>query len=141
MGDDFAIFLSCLDAEEILLYCGAKRKIGVFADGTRTEEDLYRGYDLSIWNFLDDIWNRRAAGRSGHSGPVSGQKWTRSYIRQQGISWLLLGIPWLILWLTLDSSVLDFRLKALLLIAVSLPAFFYTIWMDKAYRKRLKEKS
>ena len=42
MGDDFASFLSCLDAEEILLYCGAKRKIGVFADGTRTEEDLYR---------------------------------------------------------------------------------------------------
>ena len=70
-----------------------------------------------------------------------GIKWTRSYIRQQGISWLLLGIPWLILWLTLDSSALDFRLKALLLIAVSLPAFFYTLWMDKAYRKRLKEES
>ena len=73
-GEDFIIFLSCLDVEEILLYCGAKREIGVFADGTRTEEDLYRGYDLSIWNFLDDIWNCRAAGRSGHPSPVSGEK-------------------------------------------------------------------
>ena len=46
----------------------------MFANGTRTEEDLYCGYDLSIWNFLDDIWNRWAAGRSDHPGPVSGQK-------------------------------------------------------------------
>ena len=67
-----------------------------------------------------------------------GKSWTRRYIRYQGISWLLLGVPWTVLSLATADKGLGTPVMVLLLFACSLPGFFYTVILERKYTARLK---
>ena len=67
-----------------------------------------------------------------------GHTWTKEYIRKQGITWLLVGVPWLAFYLIRTFAVLDADLntgiEVLILIALSLPALITTIIWEKKYK-------
>ena len=71
-----------------------------------------------------------------------GHSWTEEYTRKQGLTWLLLGLPYFILSLVitrffpkLDHSGIVYA--AILLLG--LPAFVYSLRVDRVYKARLKK--
>lgn len=65
--------------------------------------------------------------------------WTLLYTRRQGISWLLLGIPWIILRLATADKGLGIPVMILLLLVCSLPSFIYAVILDQRYTAKLKQ--
>ncbi len=68
-----------------------------------------------------------------------GKEWTKSYIRSQGVSWLLLGIPWLIIYAVTHDMNLKTSTMAIILVVAALPTLVYGIINDRKYKKLLKE--
>lgn len=68
-----------------------------------------------------------------------GKGWTKKYIRFSGTSWLLLGIPWLILYLVLRGKELDALSVIILLVACGLPCLIYTFINERKYKAMLRE--
>ena len=70
-----------------------------------------------------------------------GHTWTKEYIRKQGITWLLVGVPWLAFYLVRTLLVPDANLntgiEVLVLIALSVPALITTIIWEKKYKALL----
>ena len=61
------------------------------------------------------------------------------YKRFQGIGWLLLGIPWLVLWLFAHNvEIENLMLFMLMLAGLALPSLIYDFVGDRIYRKKLK---
>ena len=71
-----------------------------------------------------------------------GRSWTKDYIRCQGLSWLMLGVPWLAFYLINTFCFADARLKtgtvALILAALSVPSVVYTIIWDRKFNRLLE---
>ena len=61
--------------------------------------------------------------------------WTKHYIRCQGISWLMLGIPWLILYLLMTVCFADTHIRIsviiLMLLVLAIPAVIYSIRLER----------
>ena len=72
-----------------------------------------------------------------------GHSWTEEYTRKQGLTWLLLGLPYLILSLVITRFFpeLDGRhsVTSVAIIILGLPAFGYSVWLDRVYKARLKK--
>ena len=71
-----------------------------------------------------------------------GHSWTEEYTRKQGLTWLLLGLPYLILSLVITRFFpeLDNRgIAYAAIIILGLPAFGYSVWLDRVYKARLKK--
>ena len=70
-----------------------------------------------------------------------GHSWTKHYIRKQGITWLIVGVPWLAFYLVrtfaIPSADLNAGMEVLILIALSLPALIITIIWEKKYKALL----
>ena len=70
-----------------------------------------------------------------------GHTWTKEYIRKQGITWLLVGVPWLAFYLVwtfaIPNTDLNTGIEVLILIALSLPALITTIVWEKKYKALL----
>lgn len=66
--------------------------------------------------------------------------WTASYIRYRGISWLMLGIPWLILYLLAHGRDVNRLVLGLLIVLCAIPSVAYTLVNDRKFARRLKEK-
>ena len=70
-----------------------------------------------------------------------GHSWTKDYIRKQGVTWLIVGLPWLAFYLVRTLLVPDADINAgievLILIALSLPAVITTIIWEKKYKALL----
>lgn len=70
-----------------------------------------------------------------------GYSWTKEYIRCQGISWLMLGISWLILYLVYTFCLIEMNIDrsviALLIILLAVPSIIYSFKLDKKYRDLL----
>ena len=66
--------------------------------------------------------------------------WTAGYIRYRGISWLILGIPMLLLYLLAYGKDVNRLVMCLLILLCGVPSIVYTIINDRRYRLRLKEK-
>lgn len=67
-----------------------------------------------------------------------GQSWTKRNIRYQGISWLLLGIPWIVLDVATEDKGLGMPVMLFLILACSLPGFLYTVMLDRRYTAKTK---
>ena len=65
-----------------------------------------------------------------------GYSWTKKYIRHQGISWLMIGVPWFVLYLiytfcTAYQNISDIII-ILIAIMLAIPSIIYTIiWTIK----------
>lgn len=66
------------------------------------------------------------------------KSWTKHYIRYQGISWLLLGIPWIVLDVITEDKGFGMPVMLFLILAYSLPGFVYTVILDRRYTAKLK---
>ena len=66
--------------------------------------------------------------------------WTKNYIRCRGISWLMIGIPLLILYLLAYNKNINSLVMCLLILLCGIPSIAYTIINDRKYGHLLKEK-
>ena len=66
------------------------------------------------------------------------KSWTKHYIRYQGISGLLLGIPWIVLDVITEDKGFGMPVMLFLILACSLPGFVYTVILDRRYTAKLK---
>ncbi len=72
-----------------------------------------------------------------------GYSWTKEYIHLQGITWLMLGIPLLILYLIvklfIPESDLNAELLVLSMLVLASPSVVFTYKWEKKYEKKLKD--
>ena len=66
------------------------------------------------------------------------KSWTKHYIRYQGISWLLLGIPWIVLDVITEDKGFGMPVMLFLILACSLPGFVYTVILARRSTAKLK---
>ncbi len=70
-----------------------------------------------------------------------GHSWTKDYIRRQGISWLLLGIPWLVF----NRAAIRFHAdiaagpQFLTLLALAIPSLLFSFAQEKKYGAMVKQ--
>ena len=67
------------------------------------------------------------------------RSWSKNYSREQGISFLMLGLPWLIFdrVLAMFSLELNPILRVSIIIVLAIPSIFYTSAIDKKYKALL----
>ena len=63
-----------------------------------------------------------------------GKNWTKSYTRCCGVSWMLLGFPWLVFALVTHSMSIDYFIVVIVLITLSIPSLVYTLAYDRKYK-------
>ena len=70
-------------------------------------------------------------------------RWTKDMIRCQGKTWLMLGVPWILLYLAATFFFEDLNIKMgtwfLLAVVVTVPGLIYTVARDRKYKELLKE--
>ena len=66
--------------------------------------------------------------------------WTKKYICFRGISWLMIGSPWLILYLLAYVKHIDQLVMCLLILACGIPSIVYSFANERKYTRLLKEK-
>ena len=99
--------------------------------------------NMSLVFILSLVWT--AYGIAGILGfqkippEYQGHSWSKNYSREQGISFLMLGIPWLIFdgVLSLFSIELHSVLRICIIIVLAIPSIFYTSALDKKYKALL----
>lgn len=62
--------------------------------------------------------------------------WTGRYVRRLGLSWLMMGLPWIGLWALLRGTALPWPAQWAAVVLVSLPALVYTWALERRYKKR-----
>lgn len=70
-----------------------------------------------------------------------GHRWTKTYVRLLGASWLLLlGVPWLLFDRIAVHTAANIRtgLLCIILLALAMPSIVFTLFIDKKYRNILK---
>ena len=70
-----------------------------------------------------------------------GYAWTKDYMHRQAFSWILLGVPYFLLSFVVPVYFpgLTGRMTSLLIVALGMPAFFYSVWVDRKYKALLKK--
>ncbi len=63
--------------------------------------------------------------------------WTSQYIRLCGISWLMIGIPWLLLYAVVCRYRISWAITAPLLVLLSVPSILFSIRTEKKYKAKL----
>lgn len=66
-----------------------------------------------------------------------GKDWTKSYIRYRGISWIMIGIPWLILYMIIRDRNLGTFIMSFLLIVCAIPSLVCSIADERKYKAML----
>ena len=69
-----------------------------------------------------------------------GHDWTKTYVRLLGVSWLLLGVPWLLFdrIAVYTAANIGTCLLCIILLALAMPSIAFTFFIDKKYRYILK---
>lgn len=67
--------------------------------------------------------------------------WTTDYIRMRGISWLMLGLPMLLLYLLVSGRDLNRLVMCLLILLCGTPSLIYTVVKERAYKRLLREEA
>lgn len=67
-----------------------------------------------------------------------GKSWTKKYIRSCGLSWVLLGIPWLVAYLIIRNMDINYYIVAAILIATAVPSVIYSAAYSRKYKTMLK---
>ena len=72
-----------------------------------------------------------------------GYSWTKEYIRRQGIAWILLGVPYFILSFVLPAYLPNLvghnRTVTIAIIALGIPAFTYSMIIDRKYKALIRK--
>lgn len=63
-----------------------------------------------------------------------GKRWARKYARTCGVGWLMIGIPWIILYLLCSYYEVRWSATALFMVLVSLPSILYSTYIEKLYQ-------
>ena len=66
-----------------------------------------------------------------------GKNWTKSYIRCRGVSWMLLGVPWLVFYLTAHDMNIDI-IMVIILVIISIPSIVFSFFYERKYKTMLK---
>ena len=96
--------------------------------------------DLNLVLLLSILWT--AYGVAGVLGfqklPPEHQdrSWSKNYSRDQGISYLMMGVPWLIFdrAIALFSLEMNPILRVLIIVVLAIPSIFYTSAIEKKYK-------
>lgn len=59
---------------------------------------------------------------------------TANYIHHRGISWIIMGIPWLILYLLTYNKDINKLIMCLLILACTIPSIIYSFLNEPKYR-------
>lgn len=70
-----------------------------------------------------------------------GKTWTKDYARSHGLSWLMIGIPWIVLYCILNGKDVPKLNVEVLLVLCGLPSVVYSIFYSRKYSTKLKEES
>ncbi len=57
--------------------------------------------------------------------------WTKQYIRLCGMGWLMIGIPWLLLYAVTSQLNIKWNITALLIVLLSIPSIIFSIRTEK----------
>lgn len=68
-----------------------------------------------------------------------GKPWTSEYARFRGLSWLLMGIPWLVLYGIFSVVEVSFPVRAFLMVVCAAPSLLYSVKKEKKFKKLLEE--
>lgn len=63
--------------------------------------------------------------------------WTKQYIRSCGISWLMIGVPWILLYAVTLHYNMTWAITALLIVILSTPSIIFSIYIEKKYKAKL----
>ena len=70
-----------------------------------------------------------------------GHRWTKAYIRNRGVQWLMLGLPWLGFYLVrtflLAEAGISSEMEVVILLLLALPALTASIVWERKYKARL----
>lgn len=66
-------------------------------------------------------------------------KYAKEYKKFAGTGWLLLGIPWFIIWIVTHNIDISPLIIVFILVACAIPSAVYTYIGDKKFRKRLEK--
>ena len=70
-----------------------------------------------------------------------GHSWTKDYIRKQGVTWLVLGLPWLGFYLVrtfvLAEANISTGMAVVILLLLAVPALITTIILERKYKAML----
>ena len=101
---------------------------------------------MKVLLFMSAFWTLYGiAGLLGYQNipkKFKGYSWTKEYIHLQGITWLMLGVPLLMLYLIVCYFVPEKNLNAELLVlgmlVLAIPSIVFTYKWEKKYEKILK---
>ena len=102
---------------------------------------------MKVLLFMSVFWTLYGvAGLLGYQNipkKFKGYSWTKEYIRLQGITWLMLGVPLLMLYLIVKYFIPETNLNAELLVlsmlVLAIPSIVFTYKCEKKYEKMLKD--
>ena len=102
---------------------------------------------MKVLLFMSVFWTLYGiAGLFGYQNipkKFKGYSWTREYIRLQGITWLMLGVPLLMLYFVVHYFIPEENLNAELLVfsmlVLASPSVIFTYKWEKKYEKMLKD--
>lgn len=63
--------------------------------------------------------------------------WTKQYIRLCGMGWLMIGIPWLLLYAFISHYNITWAITALFIVILSIPSIIFSICIEKKYKAEL----
>ena len=70
-----------------------------------------------------------------------GHSWTKDYIRKQGVTWLVLGLPWfgfyLVRTFVVAEANISTRMVVVILLLLAIPALITTIMLGRKYKALL----
>jgi Ca2+/Na+ antiporter len=69
------------------------------------------------------------------------KSWTQRYVRSCGISWLMLGIAEIVLYLIIFIYKIKWSITAALIILFATPYIIYSFYIDKKYKEELESES
>ena len=97
---------------------------------------------MNIILFMGIFWTRYGLlglfGIQVIPSKFKGKSWTKKYIRSCGLSWMILGIPWLALYLIIRNMDINYYIEAAILIATAIPSIIYSAVCNKKYKAMLK---
>ena len=102
---------------------------------------------MKVLLFMSVFWTLYGiAGLFGYQNipkKFKGYSWTKEYIRLQGITWLMLGVPLLMLYFVVHYFIPEEKLNAELLVfsmlVLASPSVVFTYKWEKKYEKMLKD--
>ena len=102
---------------------------------------------MKVLLFMSVFWTLYGiAGLFGYQNipkKFKGYSWTKEYIRLQGITWLMLGVPLLMLYFVVHYFIPEENLNAELLVfsmlVLASPSVVFTYKWEKKYEKMLKD--